>query len=185
MALAYYDPGLDRMDNITHHLKPGIMLAVGVLLIFVLYVAQALLVPIALAVLLTFVLTAPVTWLERWIGRVPAVLVAVTLVFTILGLGAWGLARQMNHLAGDLPGYRANILAKIADVRGAGKGGSVEKLQRTLEDLKPASSRQKRPEAPAPGPSSSLRQSTRDSRRSPGSVRSSVRWARPGSWWRW
>ena len=93
-------------------------------------------VPIALAILLTFVLTPPVTWLERWIGRIPAVLAMVTLVFTIFGLAGWGLARQMDHLAEDLPRYRANILAKIADVRSAGKGGSVEKLQDTIEDIK-------------------------------------------------
>src|SRR5687768_13652756 len=42
----------------------------------------------------------------------------------------------MDHLADDLPRYRANILAKIADVRGAGKGGSVEKLQETIDDIK-------------------------------------------------
>ena len=80
------------------------------LVIVVLYWAQAVLVPIALAILLTFVLTPPVSWLERWIGRVPAVLVAVTLVFTVLGLAGWGLARQMDHLAEDLPRYRVNIL---------------------------------------------------------------------------
>jgi predicted PurR-regulated permease PerM len=93
-------------------------------------------VPFALAILLTFVLTPPVTWLERWIGRVPAVLLTVTLVFTLLGLAAWGLTRQLQHLAADVPGYRANIRAKIADVRGAGKGGTVEQLQDTIEDLK-------------------------------------------------
>jgi predicted PurR-regulated permease PerM len=87
-------------------------------------------------VLLTFVLTPPVSWLERWIGRVPAVLAAVTLVFLALGLAGWGLARQAQHLAEDLPGYRVNILAKVADVRGAGKGGAVEKLQETIEDIK-------------------------------------------------
>jgi hypothetical protein len=54
----------------------------------------------------------------------------------VLGLAGWGLARQMDHLAEDLPRYRVNILAKIADVRGAGKGGSVEKLQDTIEDIK-------------------------------------------------
>jgi predicted PurR-regulated permease PerM len=117
-------------------LKPWVTFAGCVLVIAVLYWAQAVLVPIALAILLTFVLTPPVTWLERWIGRVPAVLAAVTLVFLILGLAGWGLARQMDHLAGDLPGYRVNILAKIADVRGAGTGGSVEKLQDTIEDIK-------------------------------------------------
>ena len=107
-----------------------------VLVVSVLYWAQAVLVPVALAILLTFVLTPPVTWLERWIGRFPAVLVVVTLVFSVLGLSGWGLTRQLGHLAADLPGYRANIRTKIADVRGAGKGGAVEQLQDTIEDIK-------------------------------------------------
>ena len=117
-------------------LKPWITFAGGVLVIVVLYWAQAVLVPIALAILLSFVLAPPVTWLERFLGRVPAVLLVVTLVFVVLGLAGWGLARQMNNLATDLPAYRINILAKIADVRGAGKGGTVEKLQETIEEIK-------------------------------------------------
>jgi predicted PurR-regulated permease PerM len=124
------------MDDTSQTLKPWVIFAGCVLVIVVLYWAQAVLVPIALAVLLTFVLTPPVSWLERWLGRVPAVLAAVTLVFIVLGLAGWGLARQMGHLADDLPTYRVNILAKIADVRGAGKGGSVGKLQETIEGIK-------------------------------------------------
>ena len=124
------------MDDTSKTLKPWVTFAGCVLVVVVLYWAQAVFVPIALAILLTFVLTPPVTWLQRWIGRVPAVLAMVTLVFTVLGLAGWGLARQMDHLAEDLPRYRVNILAKIADVRGASKGGAVEKLQETIEDIK-------------------------------------------------
>jgi len=124
------------MDDMQRTLKPWVTFAGCVLVVAVLYWAQAVLVPIALAILLTFVLTPPVTSLQRWIGRIPAVLAIVTLVFTVLGLAGWGLARQMDHLAEDLPRYRVNILAKIADVRGAGKGGSVEKLQDTIEDIR-------------------------------------------------
>ncbi len=124
------------MDDLSQTLKPWVTFAGCVLVIAVLYWAQDVLVPIALAILLTFVLTPPVNWLERWIGRVPAVLAVVTLVFTIIGLAGWGLARQMDHLAEDLPLYRVNILSKIRDVRGAGKGGSVEKLQETIEVIK-------------------------------------------------
>jgi predicted PurR-regulated permease PerM len=123
------------MDVPAQTLKPWVTFAGCVLVVGVLYWAQAVLVPIALAILLAFVLTPPVTWLQRWIGRVPAVLAMVTLVFTVLGLAGWGLARQMDYLAGDLPRYRVNILAKIADVRGAGKGGTVERLQETIEDI--------------------------------------------------
>ena len=124
------------MDDTSQTLKPWVTFAGCVLVVVVLYWAQAVFIPVALAILLTFVLTPPVTWLERWIGRVPAVLTVVGLVFVIGGLAGWGLARQMNHLADDLPRYRANVLAKIADVRGAGKGGSVEKLQETIDDIK-------------------------------------------------
>src|SRR5688572_7730738 len=124
------------MGDASNSLKPWITFAGVVLVIVVLYWAQAVFVPIALAILLSFVLAPPVNWLERWLGRVPAVLMVVTLVFVVLGLAGWGLARQMNNLAEDLPGYRVNILSKIADVRGAGKGGAVEKLQETIEDIK-------------------------------------------------
>jgi len=124
------------MNEPPTHLKPWITFAGSVLIVVVLYWAQAVLVPVALAVLISFVLAPPVTWLERWLGRVPAVLIAVTLVFIMLGLAGWGLVRQMENLSEDLPRYRANILSKIADVRGAGKGSTVEKLQETIEDIK-------------------------------------------------
>ncbi|MDO8681624.1 MAG: AI-2E family transporter [Acidobacteriota bacterium] len=124
------------VDETSSSVKHWVAFAGGVLVIVVLYWAQAVLVPIALAALLSFVLAPPVSWLERWLGRVPAVLAVVTLVFIVLGTAGWGLVRQMNHLSEDLPGYRVNILAKIADVRGAGKGGAVEKLQETIEDIK-------------------------------------------------
>jgi predicted PurR-regulated permease PerM len=123
------------MDDAIHALKSWIVFAGFVLVVVVLYLAQAVLIPIALAILLTFVLTPAVTWFQRWIGRVPAVLAIVALAFTVLGLAGWGLARQMASLAGDLPGYQKNILQKIADVRGAGKGGSVERLQETLNEI--------------------------------------------------
>ena len=116
--------------------KPWVTFAGCVLVVAVLYWAQAVLVPFALAILLTFILAPPVTWLQRWVGRVPAVLLVVSLVFAALGLAGWGLTRQMDQLVEDLPGYRVNIRTKIADVRGAGKGGAIEKLQQTLEGIK-------------------------------------------------
>jgi predicted PurR-regulated permease PerM len=124
------------MDEPAEAINRWITFAGGVLIVAVLYLAQAVLVPFALAILLTFVLAPPVTWIERWVGRVPAVLLVATLVFALLGLAAWGVTRQMDGLVDDLPGYRANIREKIADVRGASKGGTVEKLQETLEGIK-------------------------------------------------
>ena len=122
---------LDRFDQ----LAPWLRFAGCVLILAVLYWAQAVLVPVALAMLITFVLSPPVILLQRWIGRVPAVLAVVILVFTILGLAGWGVATQVSHLTGDLPRYRANIREKIADIRGASRGGSVEQVQRTVKEI--------------------------------------------------
>src|SRR5687768_10434953 len=60
------------MDDPSQTVKPWVTFAGCVLVVVVLYWAQAVLVPIALAMLLTFVLAPPVTWLERWIGPHPS-----------------------------------------------------------------------------------------------------------------
>jgi predicted PurR-regulated permease PerM len=112
-----------------------IVFAGCVLIVGVLYWAQAVLVPVSLAVLITFVLTPPVTWLQRRIGRVGAVLTVVILVFTFFGLAGYGVYRQMTTMGEELPTYRANIRAKILDVRVAKSGGSVEKLEKTLAQI--------------------------------------------------
>jgi predicted PurR-regulated permease PerM len=122
-------------DSLDRVIAPWIRFAGCVLVVGVLYWAQAVFVPVALALLITFVLSPPVTFLQRLIGRVPAVLVVVGLVFTILGLAGWGVAAQMSSLARDLPHYRANIRQKISDIRGAGRGGSVEQVAQTVKDI--------------------------------------------------
>ena len=57
------------MTDDTPTFKPWVTFAGCVLVVVILYWAQALFVPIALAILLTFVLDPPVSWLQRGIGR--------------------------------------------------------------------------------------------------------------------
>ena len=79
-----------------------------VLVVVVLYWAQAVLVPLALAILLTFVLTPPVGWLEQWVGRVPAVLHSPPTAGVCMQRGdratssACGMPRQSDRLRVDL-----------------------------------------------------------------------------------
>jgi len=107
-----------------------------VLVVAVLYWAQAVLVPVCLAILLTFVLTPPVVWLQRRIGRIAAVLIVVISVFSFLALAGYGVYRQMASLGNALPSYRANIRAKVQDIQVMRSGGSVQQLERTIEQLK-------------------------------------------------
>lgn len=124
------------MPDGTRPLNAWITFAGCVLVIGVLYWAQAVLVPVCLAVLLTFVLSPLVTWLQRRIGRLTAILTVVILVFSALGLTGYAVYRQMSSMGEALPTYRHNIRAKVRDVRGLRTGGSMDKLEQTIEDIK-------------------------------------------------
>ena len=92
-------------------------LASAAVVIAALYMAKSLLVPLTLAVLLSFLLMPVCDWLERWrLGRIPAVLVTAVLGFTMLGIMAWIAVVQMSHLAPKLPEYQNNIQAKLRSV---------------------------------------------------------------------
>jgi predicted PurR-regulated permease PerM len=123
------------MSDTLRSAQPWLTFIACVLVVAVLYWAQAVIVPIAVALLMTFLLTPLVAFLQRGIGRVPAVLAAVVLAFAALGLAGWGITQQLASLGQELPAYQRNIHQKIRDVRGAGKGGSVEALQKTVEGI--------------------------------------------------
>lgn len=109
-------------------------LATLVLIVVVLYLAKSVIVPLALAVLLTFVLTPVVASIQnRGLHRVPAVLLTVFLTFCILGLVGWGVGVQINKLARELPAHRKEIDAKIAGLRGSGEGAFSDLLQMLRE----------------------------------------------------
>src|SRR5690349_5863346 len=115
-------------DSPTRTLSSWVTFAGCVLVVTVLYWTQVVLVPIALAGLLTFMLAPLVTRLQRSIGRIAAVVVIVTGGTAIVGGGAFAALNQFSRVVADLPAYRANIRQKIADVRHAGQGGSLEKV---------------------------------------------------------
>jgi predicted PurR-regulated permease PerM len=136
--------------------KPPLFYAVAsfVLVIACLYWGRVVLIPVALAILLTFLLNPVVSMLQRLgLGRTPPVILIVVLAFVILGGIGWAVTGQLATLANELPQYTSNLKHKIADLRGAGQGGIVEKLQRTVEELldelhKADSRRQDSPLAP-------------------------------------
>ena len=122
----------DRLKALSTWLSfTGFVMAVGIL-----YWAQVVLIPVAMAGLITFMLTGPVTRLQRRIGRVPAVCLVVAVVFGGLTAATWVLSRELTALVAELPAYRANIRQKAQDVRRASRGGSVDEVQKTLTDIK-------------------------------------------------
>jgi predicted PurR-regulated permease PerM len=111
--------------------------AVTVLVIVGFYWAQAVLIPFALAILLTFLLSPIVTRIQQaGLGRGTSVTIVIALTFAVLAMIGWATVSQVTSLAEELPKYRQNIRQKVRDLRGMGKGGVLEQVQETVDEVK-------------------------------------------------
>lgn len=98
--------------------------------------AQAVVVPVALAVLLTFLLAPLSQWLER--RRLPRALAVALVTLFALGLVValfYGVTRQIGSLLDEYPRYETNVAAKIAQVRERGRSGLLDKAQMVAERI--------------------------------------------------
>ncbi len=105
------------MPGVQRFVLSGAAIALGIL---GLHAGQDLLIPLALAALLAFVLDPLVSWLRRWsVPRGLAVGLVMAMALSLL-LGAGLLmAQQVNDLAKELPTHRRNIQQKLRDLRPA------------------------------------------------------------------
>jgi predicted PurR-regulated permease PerM len=103
-----------------------------------LYFGREVLVPLALAILLSFLLAPLVLLLRRvQLGRVPSVLVAVLVAFTVICGIAGLIGDQLARLAGNLPQYESTISQKIESLQDTAAGSSiVERASTMLGDLR-------------------------------------------------
>jgi predicted PurR-regulated permease PerM len=109
----------------------------AVIIVTALYVGREIFVPVALAILLSFVLAAPVNFLQSLrVPRVLAAVVTVLLAFVVIfALGSL-IAAQLTKLAGNLPQYQSTIQSKITSLRGVTGGSStLERAEGMLQDL--------------------------------------------------
>lgn len=112
-------------------------LLIGAIVVSALYWAREILIPIVLAILLTFVLSPLVTLLQRWrFPRTLAIVVAVSFALgVILSLGGM-VATQVNQLAGELPQYQATLREKAQKLREMiGGPGILQNATVLLNDL--------------------------------------------------
>ena len=109
----------------------------AVVVVSALYFGREVLVPIALAVLMSFVLAPLVRLLQSWfLPRLVAVAIVVLIAFgAIFSLGSL-MVSQVNQLAGDLPRYQSTLREKIHSVRAATAAtGTLERASEVLQDL--------------------------------------------------
>jgi predicted PurR-regulated permease PerM len=90
---------------------------VGVVAIATLYFAKVVLIPFALALLFTFILTPVVRLLERaHFGRILSTLLVIVLAIAACGALGWTVTKQLGDVVNQLPAYKSNIKQKLTSL---------------------------------------------------------------------
>jgi predicted PurR-regulated permease PerM len=162
------DPSDRRPAQVAPAETPGLRslltVAVAVVVVAGLYLGRSMLIPITLAVLLSFLLAPLVNLLRRvHLGRIPSVLLAVLLALAvILALGGM-IGTQVAGLAEEVPRYALTIQQKIDTVQRlvlsrmtrvtsilVHKPDNVEVTPKTKSGAAPAATPSAEPQKPIP-----------------------------------
>ena len=104
--------------------------------IAVLYFAREVLIPFAIALTLTFLLTPVVTFLQRIrLPRVASVLLVLAVALGVTGGLAWLLADQLLSVANELPHYRENIRRKVQSIHSPSAKGSLGRAAESVKEI--------------------------------------------------
>ncbi len=111
-------PGLVQLGDMLPALRLLVGMLIASLVIAALYFGRDMLIPLALASLLGFLLDPAVTRLKRWgLPRMAAAVVVVMLVLGVLGGMGMYLGSQVQQLSADLPTYQSTIRDKLRSLR--------------------------------------------------------------------
>ncbi|HSI06844.1 MAG TPA: AI-2E family transporter, partial [Myxococcota bacterium] len=112
----------------TRALSLLVKLVSATLVVVILSQARAVLVPIAFAVVLAFILTPPTKWLQHRVNRLPALVVVMLTAVATLGSVGYVLVTQLSDLTTQLGTYTESMRRKVAALQDGGSGpfGRVE-----------------------------------------------------------
>ena len=119
--------------------RPGLgALGTVVLIVAVLSRAQAVFVPLALAIVVAFALGPAVRLFERALGRLGAVAVVVVVALAAVAGFSYLLERQVVDLSAEMTKYSDSIQRKMISLRGSegsGLGGLSKSVDRAVRNL--------------------------------------------------
>jgi predicted PurR-regulated permease PerM len=118
-----------------------------------LYWAQKVLIPVALAIFIAFLLAPLVMRLQqRGLGRVPSVVLVVALAALLVVFLGWIFTRQIGDLAEEMPQYTKNITHRIRFLRDIEKDSVFKRLREMAEEVASVWNEPGQPAPPAPNP---------------------------------
>ena len=118
--------------------------------VFALHWAQAIFIPLMLAVMISYALSGPVNLLQRW--HIPRALGAAVLLLAILGgtgSAVYSLADETSNLIETLPAAVEKLRDALPTRIGASEG-KMEKVQRAATELEQVASETSAPAPAAP-----------------------------------
>nr|WP_268939229.1 AI-2E family transporter [Paracoccus aerius] len=112
-------------------------LVIATIIVAALYFGQAVLIPLAIAFLISFALGPAVHWLvRRGLSRILAVALTMVLVLSVLGAVGTLVGIQMRSLSAELPTYQTTIRSKIEELGARMKGpGILEGAMQTVDTV--------------------------------------------------
>jgi predicted PurR-regulated permease PerM len=112
-------------------------LLIAAIIVTALYVGREVLVPLALAILLSFVLTPPLLFLRRLaVPRVLGVAMLVSSAFLIILALGWLMSKEATQLAVELPRYQSTLADKISKItKSAADAPGIKKVTEALEQF--------------------------------------------------
>src|SRR5579883_965844 len=127
-------PAVPRQDTLTPKFMTAVIAAVVVSGI---HFGRPVLMPLALAVLISFALAPLVALLKRLrLGNVAPVLISLLFAVVVFVSLAGFMGSQLAKLAAELPTYQTNLTAKIHSVVGsATHNDTITRLNHTLDSL--------------------------------------------------
>jgi len=106
-----------------------------VVVVAALYFARAVFIPLALAVLLAFLLAPLVVRVRHWgLGRVPSTMVVVLFSFLMIAIIGGVMISQLADLAHKMPVYEQNISRKLESLKTSG-GGMISRITRVARNV--------------------------------------------------
>jgi len=111
------------------------ILLITIVVMALLYLAKPVVVPIALAILFSFLLTPIVSFLERsFLRRTGAIVLSLGVVVAALSLGGWWIYNQLNVVATEIAGAAksGHIEEKLSFLR-HNSGGTLAVVEKTLQ----------------------------------------------------
>ena len=100
----------------------------------ILYFGRELVIPLAFALLISFLLSPAVKRLERWrVPRMPASLLVVALASAAVTIIGWLVMGELIQTARSLPQYTDNVRRKVQALEGQSR--SVSRIVSSLEEL--------------------------------------------------